>query len=189
MGIDIGTATQNLVVAANIFQGVTDPIIGTPLPSAMIQDDTSFTMTGDIAVTGDATVTGSVTASSFPVASDSRLKDPSSVVPFVDGLQVARQLRPVRYRYNGRAGLPATEHIGVIAQEAQEAMPYAIERFRARLEPADQTPSELLAFNPHALQFVLVNAIKELDARLRQLEAAPDAAKPPTPPGGPDVTR
>ncbi len=62
----------------------------------------------------------------------------------------------------------------MIAQEALESMPYAVERFRARLDPDDDAATELLAFNPHALQYVLINAVKELDARLQRLEARPE---------------
>ena len=106
----------------------------------------------------------------WSVPSDAALKDPASISDFSDGLDVIRQVRPVRYRYNGNAGLPATGQIGVIAQEIAPVMPYSIERFRARMNPGDAYDTELLAFNPHALQYVLVNAVRELEGRLRDLE-------------------
>lgn len=109
--------------------------------------------------------------------SDLRLKDEESIARFQDGMDVVRRMRPVRYRYNGRAGLPRSEHVGVVAQEAATAMPYAIERFRARLEPDDADETELLAFNPHALQYVLLNALQEVDARLRRMERPRGARK------------
>lgn len=111
-------------------------------------------------------------SSTWSNPSDLRLKDEDSIAAFRDGIEVVRQLRPVRYRYNGKAGMPQTEHVGVVAQEVAQVMPYAIESFPAKLQPTDEKATELLAFNPHALQYVLVNALREMDARLQTLEAA-----------------
>jgi Pectate lyase superfamily protein/Chaperone of endosialidase len=112
--------------------------------------------------------------------SDAALKDPASVSDFRDGLDVIRRIRPVRYRYNGKAGMPTDGQIGVIAQEIAPVMPYSIEHFSARLDPGDADETELLGFNPHALAYVLVNAVRELDARTRRLEAdqPQDGAEP-----------
>jgi hypothetical protein len=112
--------------------------------------------------------------------SDAALKDPASISDFTDGLSVVRQIRPVRYRYNGKAGLPATEQIGVIAQEIAAVMPYSIERFHAELNQGDAQKTELLAFNAHALAFVLINAVQELDKRLEALGRSNYATAPPS---------
>jgi len=100
--------------------------------------------------------------------SDAALKDSASIS---DCLDVVRRIRPVRYRCNGKAGMPTNSQIGVIAQEIAPVMPYSIEHFRARLDPGDAGETELLGFNPHALAYVPVNAVRELDARIRHLEA------------------
>jgi hypothetical protein len=110
-------------------------------------------------------------SSTWSNPSDIRLKHTDSITEFTDGIDVVRQVRPVRYRYNGKAGMPQTEHIGVIAQEIAAAMPYSIDRYRAKLEPGDHDETELLAFNAHALPYVLANAVRELDTRLARLEA------------------
>jgi hypothetical protein len=100
--------------------------------------------------------------------SDARLKE--NIRPFTDGLAVVRQINPVSYRLNGKAGLPKGEPgISVIAQEVRDLLPYTITTFKAKLEAGDAEPAELLAFNSSALTFVLINAVKELTARIDAL--------------------
>jgi len=104
----------------------------------------------------------------WTIASDARLK--RDVVPFTDGLAVLRQVNPIRYTYNGLAGMPESEGIGVIGQEIEKVAPYTARRFKARLKPDDAEETELVGFNSHALTFVLINAVKELDSRLSAIE-------------------
>jgi hypothetical protein len=108
--------------------------------------------------------------------SDFRLKE--NIHPFTDGLAVLLNINPVRYQLNGKAGMPKGEPgIGVIAQEVRHILPYTITTFKAKLEASDSKPTELLAFNSSALTFVLVNAVKELSARLDTLRAGDKQAE------------
>ena len=51
--------------------------------------------------------------------SDARIK--KNIRPFEDGLAVIEKILPVRYQYNGLAGMPKdSEGIGVIAQEVRK---------------------------------------------------------------------
>jgi len=104
----------------------------------------------------------------WTIASDIRLK--RDIVPFTDGLEVLRRVNPIRYTYNGLAGMPESEGIGVIGQEIEKVAPYTARRFKARLKPDDAEETELVGFNSHALTFVLINAVKELDSRLSAIE-------------------
>jgi hypothetical protein len=100
----------------------------------------------------------------WTIASDERLK--KDIRPFADGLETLRGIRPIRYTYNGLAGTPKDlEGIGVIAQEIRKVAPYTVGTFRAKLDEKDESATELYDFNSHALTFVMINAIKELDAR------------------------
>ncbi len=59
--------------------------------------------------------------------------------------------------------------IGVIAQEIRNVAPYTVGTFKAKLNERDEAATELLNFNSHALTFVMINAIKELDERTKGL--------------------
>lgn len=97
--------------------------------------------------------------------SDRRLKE--NVMPFTDGLNVIKQMRTVRYTYNGLGGTPkGLEGIGVIAQELQPVAPYMVTTHKGKLNPTDTSETELYDVNPSALNFVNANAIKELDNKL-----------------------
>jgi len=106
----------------------------------------------------------------WTVASDARLK--KNIRPFTEGLEVLERIEPVRYQYNGLAGTPKDEEvIGVVAQNVMEVAPYTVRTFQAKLNKDDEEKTDLLGFNSHALTFVMINAIKELDARTQGLAA------------------
>lgn len=107
---------------------------------------------------------------SWIATSDVRLK--TDVSDFTDGLEELKKLKPVNYRYNGKAGTNSKSvFVGLIAQDVQPVLPYMVDRTMGRLEETDQQDTELLTLDTSALTFVLVNAIKELDSRLEKLEA------------------
>ncbi|MEK7545874.1 MAG: tail fiber domain-containing protein [Patescibacteria group bacterium] len=113
---------------------------------------------------------GKPTSGTWSIISDRRLKD--DIQDFTDGLDKIRQLRPVSYRLNGKAGTPKGEEgISLIAQEALPIVPYTIHTFDAKLDPGDIEKTELYDFDSSALTFVLINAAKELDLRIDGLEA------------------
>jgi hypothetical protein len=102
--------------------------------------------------------------------SDARLK--TDICEFTDGLKQLKKLKPVNYRYNGKAGISsASPFVGLIAQEVLPVFPYMVGRFMGKLEETDQEETELLNLDVGALTYVIVNAIKELDARLEKLES------------------
>jgi hypothetical protein len=125
-------------------------------------------------VAGDAFKnTGSA---SWLIASDARLKE--DVRDFEAGLAQLRRVRPVRFRYNGRAGTPAgLAGVGVLGQEIETVFPEMIRR--VPLAEADQGQDAMRVFDGSALTFVLVNAVKELAAKVDQLEQALVAARKP----------
>ncbi|MBK8483737.1 MAG: tail fiber domain-containing protein [Saprospiraceae bacterium] len=112
----------------------------------------------------------------WAVPSDIRLK--KDIHDFTDGLQVIEKINPKRFRYNGLAGTNDRKvEIGIIAQEIQSIAPYTIESRLTKLHPDNNSPDansednlELLSFNSSALQFVTINAIKELSESIKQLK-------------------
>ncbi len=119
-------------------------------------------------VNGDAfKSTGSA---SWLLPSDSRLKQDVRELEF--GLTQLRGVRPVRFRYNGRAGTRAGEAgVGVIAQEIERILPEMITRISNN---ASQEPDlkDLRVYDASLLTYLLVNSVKELAGRVEQLEQA-----------------
>lgn len=107
---------------------------------------------------------------SWDITSDARVKE--HVRDLDVGLDELRRVRPVRYRYNGRAGTRAgLERIGVLGQEIEVVFPETIERVPAGAISSDEL-DDLRVFNPSALTFVLINAVKQLADKVEQLERA-----------------
>jgi hypothetical protein len=100
--------------------------------------------------------------------SDARVKE--DVRDLELGLAELRQVRPIRYRYNGRAGTQAGRAgIGVLGQEIEVVFPETIRRVRIADDPG---LDDMRVFDPSALTYVLINAVKELAAKVDRLEQA-----------------
>ena len=147
---------------------------------------------GDMFVFHEA---GKPTGAMWLVTSDARSK--TELGEYTQGLAAVKALRPVRYRYNGSSvqyvdpnmvipqgasrsasGVEpnmtpdsTTEYVGLIAQEAEVPMPEIVTRRKARLNGVLVDDYRVLDGN--ALIYALVNAVKELAARVEALEAAP----------------
>lgn len=109
---------------------------------------------------GAATFDGSGNITSV---SDRRFKD--RIAPLDYGLEEVLQLEPVKYGYNELSGLER-EHLygGFIAQDVEVVMPIAVGR--------DGKGYLTLADRP--ILGAVVNAMKKIDARMRELEALKD---------------
>jgi Chaperone of endosialidase len=108
------------------------------------------------------------------------------------GMAKVRQLPPVRhYRYNGLAGTPAdaSEECGFIAEELQAVAPELVRPYEAKLTEADETATPLLATNLGPLLFTVLNALRELDARLATLEQPTRTPEPHARPAPRETTR
>jgi hypothetical protein len=118
-----------------------------------------------LSVAGNASKVGGGTWATF---SDRRVKQ--DINPFSDGLSVLKGIRPVTFRYNGKLGYPTDKtYVGVIAQEIQSVAPYTVDTYRARLDPDDAEETDILRFDGSALTYIVINAIKELDAKVDEL--------------------
>jgi len=141
-------------------------------------------VTGQVIVGGENNLNGSanqalqVSGSAFKndgnanwaFTSDARVKE--DIRDLDAGLAELRRVRPVRYRYNGRAGTQAgLEGVGVLGQEIEQIFPETIEKVSASGTSPDEI-DELRVFNPSALTFVLINAVKQLAQKVESLEQA-----------------
>jgi hypothetical protein len=123
---------------------------------------------------------------SWSVASDRRLK--TGIKPFQDGLSTVLKINPVSFRYNGLDGLPTDrEYVGVVAQDMLRVAPYTVDTYNrgdsgSSEDDADgQKPADpqetFYSFNPSSLDFLLINAIKELHQTIEAQQRVIDELK------------
>jgi hypothetical protein len=138
------------------------------------------------------------TSSSWTISSDARIK--TVIGDWQPGLATVRQLQPKQYRLNGLYGSvdDGKVHVSVIAQDALPILPEMIGTYQwaptreveeisptgerhTRTEP-DPTAEVTTLYNldTNALQWTLVNAVKELAAQNAAMQVRIDAleAKP-----------
>lgn len=108
------------------------------------------------------------TSSAWTVPSDRRLK--SNIKPFKDGLATLSKIDPIWYTYTGKAGMPRESAIGTIAQELQKVAPYMVEDWVYTSEDG-KTKENYLAVDYGAIDFVLINSIKEQQEIIKTQEA------------------
>lgn len=133
--------------------------------SAMLQ------VAGNTYVNGNLTITGEAFKNTGGTwrASDVRVKE--NIRDLDLGLQHLTQVRPVRFRYNGKAGTPVGyEGIGVVGQEMENIFPDMVQHIKDP-NSAELDGGDLLVYNDSALIYVLVNAVKELASKVHKLEA------------------
>jgi len=133
-----------------------------------VSNSIAFGWTGSaVAVRVDTTQLGTMNVTP---PSDARWKQ--DVREDCPGLETVLALRPVTFEYDqarrAPLGMPAGRHYGLIAQEAQPHVPAAIEDGGA--------PEHWLGLDYRALVPVLIQAVKDLTARVAALEAAAAAA-------------
>jgi hypothetical protein len=108
---------------------------------------------------------------SWTSTSDDKAKR-DEFVPFTQGLDVVTALEPVVFRYNGLYGTPTDkEFVGFRAQELQKVAPEMVGKIRAKKHNLPEDPWEdVLTVDPSRLDYILLNAVKELAGRVADLE-------------------
>lgn len=100
--------------------------------------------------------------------SDARLKE--DIRPYTRGLAELRALRPVRYKYKKEYWAASDRHFtGLIAQEVQDVVPEMVHPYK--FQSIGDKLLDVLAVDPSDLTYMLINAVKELDAENQQLKA------------------
>jgi hypothetical protein len=100
--------------------------------------------------------------------SDARLKE--DIHPYTRGLAELQALRPVRYKYKKEYWAASDRHFtGLIAQEVQDVVPEMVHPYK--FQAIGDRLLDVLAVNPSDLTYMLINAVKELDAENQQLKA------------------
>jgi Chaperone of endosialidase len=147
----------SLTVTGNLYIGVTSG-------GNVWQTDGTFAITGQ----GYKPSGGS-----WSSVSDARIKTVHG--DYTQGLAAIKQLQPVRYEYKGN--MPAhkdvlgREFVGLVAQQIETSMPEMVTQIAERID--DHEVKDLRVLDNSALVYALVNAVKELSARVEALEATP----------------
>jgi hypothetical protein len=174
-----GGVTQ-MIILANGRIGV-----GTDTP------DQTFSVNGDASKAGGG---------SWATFSDKTVK--KDIVTFTDGLEVLKKIKPVKFKYNSIYADTTKEFVGILAQDMQEIAPYTVKSVKlevnakdARLfankkfvrkevikfpdatanipdKTEDKYEVETLSYDQSAVFYIMVNAIKELDKKNKELESA-----------------
>jgi hypothetical protein len=162
----------------NVVVGSESDVPGAPAGS-LLQVQGNAHVQGNLNVTGDITIAGQAFKSAplawQPPPSDARVKEHVSDLEL--GLSELRQVRTVRFRYNGRGGTQAGQAgVGVLAQEIEAILPETVRQISI---PDDPELDDMRVFDASPLTFVLINAVKELAARVEHLERALAATTAP----------
>ena len=122
---------------------------------------TPTTFRGELRLYGDAWKTGEP---SWYGISDKRLKKDINI--FNKGLDILNQINPITYKYNKlvKTENPDKTYVGIIAQDIIDILPEAID-FKKEYGFED-----LQVYNHNSLIYVLVNAVKELNEKIKKLE-------------------
>ena len=111
---------------------------------------------------------------SWGVLSDASLKQ--DVVPYERGLAAIQALEPVQFRYAAgtpfaSGGDPSKLLVGLIASDVQPYVPEMVGSTTVRLAGDDGAGTVVDTLSPGDLTYVLINAVKEMAARLASAEA------------------
>jgi hypothetical protein len=107
----------------------------------------------------------------FTLISDRRTK--TNIKPYEKSLSAILSLRPVTFQYNGEYGTKddGIERVGLIAQDVEASqMPELVSPYEYEDEKSGEK-TEIYTVNPSDLIFTMMNAIAELEARVKTLEA------------------
>ncbi|WP_165821631.1 tail fiber domain-containing protein [Thalassobacter stenotrophicus] len=145
-------AESNLAGLSNTAVARTNLGLGSMATKSAADYDTEIAAKAALA---GATFTGIVTAPNFVSSSDARLK--SEVETIADALALVCALRGVRFTMDG------SRQIGVVAQELEAVLPEVVQ--------ADAQTGQLSVAYGN-ITGLLIEAVKELSARVAELEEA-----------------
>jgi hypothetical protein len=118
----------------------------------------TFDTLGNWVISG--TIGQKATGTTWSNPSDIRLK--KDVAPYAHGLADILQLEPISYT------LKATDQqtCGLDAEQVRAVFPECVGTTRMKLQPEDEEETEVLTLDIHPILIALINAVKELAARV-----------------------
>jgi hypothetical protein len=171
---------------------------------SVIGSNTGFAVYADGRLRTTNDTPDKLTSGTWAGYSDERLK--KDIKPFGDGLDVIREVELVTYRFNGVGGIKDTStFIGVIAQDVQKVAPYCVRSTSIVVDGEDVAPFQeniietitsdsgtqyvvkVMQYDMTGLIYAMLNAIKELDSTVTELQAQAPPTVTPTMSGAADI--
>jgi len=139
-----------------------------PSGSGTYTNLTTIDNAGNLTITGATAIKSTGTTWANP--SDRRLKD--EIEDYATGLAAILQLKPRTFVYNGKGGSTAgLRGYGFIADEVAPVMPETVSTRAGKLDADDEDETDIKTLDQSNLTLALINAVKELAARVVALEA------------------
>jgi hypothetical protein len=155
---------QLLIKNGRIVVGSTTPLAPVPSPPAV--DPAEPIM---LHVHGHAIKKSG--GANWLVTSDLRTK--KNIIPFEDGLDKIKAFHVVNFSYNGKGGTMDNQNqVGLIGQEVEQIAPYMVKRLGNNSYEMDGTeyPEDMVLLDSGPLVYMLINAVRELDQKISQLQ-------------------
>lgn len=107
----------------------------------------------------------------FTLISDNEAK--KNIQPYAKSIDAINTLDPITFQYNGEFGTKddGVTRVGLSAQQVQNSAMAEMVSEITYTDPSTGVQTKICVVNPSDLVFTLVNAVKELDARVKALEA------------------
>lgn len=156
--------TFNMASSTSIYGSNTDATHVVAGSQNWVSTSTTFTL-------GTSITPRAFGTTAWTSYSDARIK--KNVQNYSYGLSELNQLRTVTYQFNGQYGTLNSEtvHVGLIAQEVENTAFSGMVSKAPYTDKSTGEQTDLLSINTTPLVFALINAVKELDARVKALEA------------------
>lgn len=121
--------------------------------------------------TSSFVVPGSMTASNYITSSDARIK--KDIKPYIKSVDAVSSLTPVTFQYNGQYGTidNGAVYVGLIAQEVQNSEMSSMVNSSVYTDPKTGQQTTIYGISQNDVIFALINCIKELNTRVKALEA------------------
>jgi hypothetical protein len=147
----------------------TAAFISTTATGGMTQSTFSFLADGSLTISGPNATKS--TGTSWINPSDIRLK--RDITPYTTGLEAILALEPISFFYNGKGGTTddGRQCYGYDASRVQMALPECVGTRRGKLDEVDPEETDILTLDTSNFTLALINAVKELAARVIALEA------------------
>jgi len=116
-------------------------------------------------------VAGTILHGGLQMISDKRLK--KNITPLSYGLDEILNLKPILYEWNGKGGVThksSSKVIGILAQELQLVMPELVSNWHHTNNLDKSQSIDYLKIQSDAIQYVLINAIKEQHSEIEELK-------------------
>ena len=173
MGVGYGSLNfYSSTVGSNVNTSMFFSATGTSLGAQQfsLSYNNSGTPSSSYQFYGDGTAykTGSSTA--WTNTSDVRLK--TNIANYTPGLTQLLQIQPRTWQWNGLAKTTeGADGFGLVADEIQQIVPSMVKTTPMLLNPTDTQTTDIKQVDVTELTWILINSVKELNAKVTALEA------------------